>query len=368
MKKIMFLFLLTLFCLCGLSTPDKSVLYASDKIIITFDFNYESIDKSLYNTLQDKQSIVYKEYSLNDKIEFPSVNEDLNDFYKYYWTLDNQKIDNDTQYAYKNVTYKLKTSPRKYTIYYVLSDKEQTEILNYKESETYSIENNVHFYTPKRPNYYFVDWYLTRNLTDGQAKMQTSKFDRGDIVLYPKWIPIEFEINYHTDAENLYNLPSYNVETQTFELQPISKHGYIFKGWFYDEDYSVPATRITKGTVGRIDLYPKWDLQKYVVTYILPDGSTQKYLVKYGQTADKPNLKSNMFNILTYNKSIQNITDDTTITIKYHNIWYVYVLALVLISGITLAIIYSVKKRKKKIQNLRMIYASKRQNKRRLFK
>ena len=367
MKKIIFLFLLTLFCLCGLSS-NQNVVYASDKLIITFDFNYESIDKALYNTLQNKQSIVQKEYLFNEQIEFPNVDPDLNDFYQYYWTLNGQKVNELSQVASSNVTYKLKTSPRKYTIYYVLSDKEQTETLNYKETETYSIENEVHFYIPQRPNYYFIDWYLTRILTEGQAKMQTTKFDRGDIILYPKWIPIEFEINYHTDAENLYNLPSYNVETQTFELQPISKHGYIFKGWFYDEKYSVPATRITKGTVGQINLYPKWDLQKYVVTYILPDGSTEKYLVKYGQSADKPNLKSNMFNILTYSRSTQNITDDTTIVIKYHNIWYVYVLGLALIVGITLGLIYSANKRKKKIQNLRMIYASKRQNKRRLFK
>lgn len=367
MKKIIFLFLLTLFCLCGLSS-NQNLVYASDKLIITFDFNYESIDKALYNTLQNKQSIVQKEYLFNEQIEFPDVDPDLNDFYQYYWTLNGQKVNEFSQVASSNVTYKLKTSPRKYTIYYVLSDKEQTETLNYKETETYSIENEIHFYIPQRPNYYFIDWYLTRTLTEGQAKMQTTKFDRGDIILYPKWIPIEFEINYHTDAENLYNLPSYNVETQTFELQPISKHGYIFKGWFYDEKYSVPATRIAKGTVGQINLYPKWDLQKYVVTYILPDGSTEKYLVKYGQSADKPNLKSNMFNILTYSKSTQNITDDTTIVIKYHNIWYVYVLGLALIVGITLGLIYSANKRKKKIQNLRMIYASKRQNKRRLFK
>ena len=91
MKKIIFLFLLTLFCLCGLSS-NQNVVHASDKLIITFDFNYESIDKALYNTLQNKQSIVQKEYLFNEQIEFPNVDPDLNDFYQYYWTLNGQKV------------------------------------------------------------------------------------------------------------------------------------------------------------------------------------------------------------------------------------------------------------------------------------
>lgn len=355
-----------LFGVFGVVLPKQSVL-ASDSISVYFDVSVSGIDSELYDKLIEKPQNSVKRFEIGQKIEFPDYYSSVGLFYSYIWTCDGTQIDENNQIASKNVTYKIVWIVKEFKINYIFSEEEISQTLNYKASDTYSIEKIVYFYKPIRPNYYFVDWYQTSEFTEGTAKIFTSKFTIGEINLYPKWVPIEFEINYHTDANNENNLSSYNIETETFELQPANKEGHIFKGWFSDENLSHPIYEIVKGTAGTLNFYPKWEKKTYLVTYNLPNGTSQSFRVEYGNDAPKPNISSNIFNILTYNKSTTHIEDNCEIEVKYVNIWYVYLIALVLIFVITYLIIWGCTKRRKKMHRLRMIYRSNQARKKRKF-
>ena len=105
-------------------------------------------------------------------------------------------------------------------------------------------------------------------------------------------------------------------------------------------------------------MYPLWELETYKVTYILPDGEKEIVTVEYGKDAEKPTVKSGLFQVLSYSTSPSNITGDTEIVVKFVNIWYVYVLGILLISGLTVWIVLAVKNRNKKMHKLRLIYQS----------
>ena len=364
-KKFLISFLILLFGVFGVIFP-KQAVFASDSINIYFDVSVSGIDSELYDMLIDKPQNSIKKYELGQKIEFPEFSS-VGLYYSCVWTCNGSQIDESNQVATKNVTYKIVWIAKEFRINYILSQDEIAQTLNYKASDTYSIEKIVYFYKPIRPNYYFVDWYQTSKFTEGTAKLFTSKFTIGEINLYPKWVPIEYEIDYHTDANNENNLSSYNVETETFELQPAYKKGHIFKGWFSDQNLSTPAYSIEKGSVGTLNFYPKWEKKSYLVTYEMPDGSYQSYHVEYGNDAPRPKVASKLFSVITFSKSTHNIQDNCEIEVEYLNIWYVYLIALVLICGVTCLIIWGCIKRRKKMHKLRMIYRSNQTNKKRKF-
>ena len=69
-------------------------------------------------------------------------------------------------------------------------------------------------------------------------------------------------------ANNEENPVSYTVETPTIKLQPPTKKGYHFDGWYYDADFVNTATQITEGSTGKVKLYAKWEIKTFTVTYM----------------------------------------------------------------------------------------------------
>ena len=337
----------------------KEKVSATSDITISFDFNIERIEEYLPKNFFAGLNNFSENYSYDEQVSFPNIPQTICTYYKYNWTCDGEKIDTESYTATENKTFKIQWQPIEYTIYYnYLTSEETQEIINFKATDTYSVEKQVQYYKPKRPHYYFIDWYSSSEFKDNEIEIYTDKFAQGDKCIYAKWTPIEYTINYHTDAKNLDNPASYNVESPTYMLQTPIKEGHIFKGWFYDQNYTNQALKITKGDFGNLDLYPLWELQTYNVTYILPDGEKEIVTVEYGKDAEKPSVKTGIFQILSYSASTSNITDDAEIIVSYVSIWYVYVIGLLVLTGIVFAIVFAVKNRNKKLHKLRMIYQS----------
>ena len=357
-KSVALLFLGFVAMFLGIFGAKGSVSATSD-ITISFDFNTERIENYLPQSFFVGLNNFSQNYSYGEEVTFPSIPQTICTYYTYDWTCDGTKVDTENYTATENRTFKLQWKPIEYTIYYnYLTNEEKAEITNFKATDTYSVEKQVHFYQPKRPHYYFIDWYKSFDFKESEIDIYTDKYAQGDRCIYAKWMPVEYTINYHTDAKNFDNPTSYNVESPTYELQTPIKEGHIFKGWFYDQEYKNQAYKINKGDFGNLDLYPLWELKTYNVTYILPDGEKEVVTVEYGKNAEKPSVKSGIFQILSYSASTSNITDDTEISVKYVNIWYVYVIGLIVIAGIVLAIVFAVKNRNKKLHKLRQIYQS----------
>ena len=95
----------------------------------------------------------------------------------------------------------------------------------------------------------------------------------GNITLTANWITI-YTISYNLNGgTNGANPDTYTNETPTITLQPATKTGYTFNGWYDNAEFTGDAvTEITLGTTGDITLYAKFTINTYNITYNLNNG------------------------------------------------------------------------------------------------
>lgn len=277
--------------------------------------------------------------------------------YTYSWTVNGVEVDVDNYAITQDTTFVAKWTPRSYKVYFRFGGVE-SEVVNKIDSIAFTIESpRIVLYTPIRPNYAFRGWYETPNDSGTMQMLYISPKSVGDKILYAKFSPIEYYIEYNTSATHN-NPRGYNVEDGDISLESPSLYGHIFKGWYLDKQFKTPISTIDCSEGGNINLYAKWELETYNVTYVLPSGDTSVVEVEYGTTAQLPKMQKSIFEVVKTDKSRDNITEDTTIKIEIVNIWYVYVIVLVALGGgITLAILLK-KKRENAHNNLRNIYYS----------
>ena len=114
--------------------------------------------------------------------------------------------------------------------------------------------------------YRFDGWFTE----DGQEFVFATTPITKSIILYAHWTPVDYTITYELEengTNNPDNRSTYNVETPTFEFAAPTRDGYTFEKWYYDENFSSPATQITQGTTGAKTLYAKWIPNIYTITY-----------------------------------------------------------------------------------------------------
>jgi uncharacterized repeat protein (TIGR02543 family) len=357
---VMVLGLLLGLCACFVS-PDNTPVSASSTCKVTFNYNISQIDAYLPKDRTLRQSL--DTYSVDVEeggyaVESKKPLSAISTYYTYEWrTATGEHVDLDTYRVYRSIILYAKWTPVEYTIYYnYLTTQEATEITNLMNSEKYTIESpKIKLYQPNRPHYVFMGWY---RINEPKEWKWVETGSTGDFVLYAKWRPLEYSIRYNTDGDNSRNPVSYNIEDDEYVLASADKEGHIFKGWYLDKELTIPVTSIPAGSTGNLNLYPKWDLEKYEVTYVLPNKTKQTIVVQYGKTAPLPDIDKSIFEIVKTNISRKNITGDTTIEIQVINIWYVYVLAFLVIAGIITTIIVIKKRRDRILSRLRYMYQS----------
>ena len=93
--------------------------------------------------------------------------------------------------------------------------------------------------------------------------------------LWAKWDIITYTITYHTNDGTLStNKNSYTVESSTITLDTPTRTGYTFGGWFTNEGLTGTAvTTIDHGSTDNVELWAKWDIINYTITYHLDGGS-----------------------------------------------------------------------------------------------
>jgi len=129
---------------------------------------------------------------------------------------------------------------------------------------------------PTLDYYAFLGWYRDPSLT---APYTFSTMPAEDITLYAYWTAIIYSITYHLDdGINGNNPTAYTVEADTLTLDNPTKEGYAFNGWYDNQEYlGNPVTEIESGSTGDIDLYAKWSINQYSVTYITCDDYDPLY-------------------------------------------------------------------------------------------
>ncbi len=148
-----------------------------------------------------------------------------------------------------------------------------------KNPAYYTIEDDFDFIAlvNKTQGYTFNGWFTEKNNGTGEQVLGIELGSTGDITVYAQWGLKDYTVTYHNvNGVTNTNPESYNVETETFTIEDVSKIGYSFDGWFSDEALTIPAdTTIEKGSYGDLNFYAKWTLVGYSITYVL-----------YGETTD----------------------------------------------------------------------------------
>lgn len=159
-------------------------------------------------------------------------------------------------------------TPDIFEITYMMYDGE-----NHPENpSTYEEGTEVVLKEPTKEGYLFKGWYLEsryKNRTEGISE-ETS----GNQIFHAKWKPIEYTITYHLDGgNNNYKNPAvYDTESSTIILRKPAKVGYTFCGWYLEETFENQIKNIPEGFTGDLELYAKWEITDYRLTYSLGDG------------------------------------------------------------------------------------------------
>ena len=88
-----------------------------------------------------------------------------------------------------------------------------------------------------------------------------------NIIVDAIYTPIPYTIRYENTKDEVHdNQTSYTIESESITLENLSKTGYIFEGWYDENDNQV--TVISKGSLGNITLTAKWTTITYTITFL----------------------------------------------------------------------------------------------------
>jgi len=126
------------------------------------------------------------------------------------------------------------------------------------EYKNMSVEKNKNVSAPTIPTktgFVFDGWYIGDVLFDFSTTITT------DLILTAKWAPIEYAITYHYNGgdESVSNPQTFTVESANLAINPTTKDGYVFDGWFANANLSGKAiTSIPASSTGDKEFWAKW--------------------------------------------------------------------------------------------------------------
>ncbi len=176
--------------------------------------------------------------------------------------------------------------PIEYTITYVGAE-DATNI----NPSIYTIESEALNILPAyKEGYVFGGWFTDRTLSV-PASLLIPKGSMGDITLYTKWTPVTYVIEYDGLGGILPENPAIYNTTQTLTLAAPTREGYVFGGWFTEQEGGEQVENILPGRTGNLKLYARWEPIYYSITYHLYGGENPQMSI---EDILQGNLKGNL--------------------------------------------------------------------------
>src|SRR5690606_31727763 len=104
-----------------------------------------------------------------------------------------------------------------------------------------------------------------------------------------KWDTVNYNISYHLDGgvNHTSNPSTYNIETATISLGDTTKTGYTFNGWYENSIFTDKSevSEITQGSTGNIELYAKYTINQYTISFNSNDGTMVSNITQDYDTA-----------------------------------------------------------------------------------
>ena len=208
------------------------------------------------------------------------------------WETPEKTIVNSSYNVTKNVTLIAKWQIKTYTL--KLTNGNNTEITQVSHGQTYTLP------TLTKEGYTFDGWY------NGNAKV-TSVIVTSNLNLVAKWSPRIYTIKFY-DGSKVINTISIK-HGETFSLPTLTKEGYTFIGWYTSDNKKFSQNTVT----ANVNLYAKFEIKKFKVTFINEGKTVKTQEVSYGNSATAPIITKTGY---TYNwdKEYKKITGNLIVT------------------------------------------------------
>lgn len=220
------------------------------------------------------------------------------------WSYDGSIIEIDKCTFAGNITLVAEWQKIKYIVSFDSTGGSEVESQEIEKGEKVSKPSD-----PTKSGYEFVGWYLGNDEWSFVGYVVTK-----EITLTAKWNINTYTINYNLDGgtNNELNPNSFTVEDEVILNNP-SKAGFTFVGWYLDVEYASSIEKIEKGNVGNINLYAKFSVNTYTITYDVNggdslDSATQSAIYGYTFVLKIPTKEGYSFAGWMYNNNIFNET------------------------------------------------------------
>jgi len=117
--------------------------------------------------------------------------------------------------------------------------------------------------------YVVAGWCLVESCTESNEYDFDTPLE-GNLLLYARWNVVQYSISYENmnGASNAGNPSNYNIGSGDIVFAAPTKEGATFDGWFYDQEFTNPATQIGAGSTGDKTIYAKWTVTTYTIQYL----------------------------------------------------------------------------------------------------
>ena len=130
---------------------------------------------------------------------------------------------------------------------------------------------------PVREHYTVEGWYTD---ADRKNAYDFNTAVTADKILYAKWAPEIYEVNYEKNGGTIADETAFRKYTYSKGLilptaEQITRTGYTFDGWYTDEEFAddTMVTEITETDADDKTFYAKWTANEYTVTYDYQDAT-----------------------------------------------------------------------------------------------
>lgn len=196
----------------------------------------------------------------SDDIILPVLSKDG---YKFVgWFIGEKKIEKIAKGSHGDLKISAKWSKATYTVEYVCDGTHDNE-KELSADEEYVLKDAT------KLGYSFDGWYLDETY---ENRIFTLASSGENVKVFAKFSPVTYTITYDYDGgEGIENQSTYTIESEDIILNPASKNGFEFLGWFNGED---KIEVIKKGSFGDILLVAKW-LEKS--PFVVENGVAKEY-------------------------------------------------------------------------------------------
>ncbi len=184
----------------------------------------------------------------------------------------------------------------KWTIetYTVSFDKNYTGAVNDIANIPATFGSTITMPTVSREGYDFLGWFDTDAAEGGVQYTDVKVFeDLGvagtELKLYARWDIKEYTISFYVNGGSAVSDITEDYGTAITAPEAPTKTGYTFGGWYKDPEFGGSAYEFTTMPAENIDLYAKWNVNSYTISFEENGGSTVSDITKnYGASVTAP--------------------------------------------------------------------------------